>query len=103
MVLYVTIFGKNIYGINFEVQNNTSAMVITNEGTVGVGIDPTTTFDIKGQAANLEDGSWGGAGEIPISDWRDTWTRAAFLRFSGQENDFIFHVEQLLHLHDIQP
>ena len=66
-------------------------MVITNEGTVGVGIDPTTTFDIKGQAANLEDGSWGAAGEIPISDWRDTWTRAAFLRFSGQENDFIFH------------
>ena len=87
----LNIFGKNIYGINFEVQNNTSAMVITNEGTVGVGIDPTTTFDIKGQAANLEDGSWGAAGEIPISDWRDTWTRAAFLRFSGQENDFIFH------------
>ena len=33
----LNIFGKNINGINFEVQNNSNAMTIDNNGNVGIG------------------------------------------------------------------
>ena len=45
----LNIFGKNINGINFEVQNNTNAMTIDNNGNVGIGItSPSKKLHVAG-------------------------------------------------------